>query len=103
MTGLQRGQLRSTDFVYSRLGLGWRLTDVRLLLNMDLYAGAAVEGAQAWNRLDGGPDTGLDLGLQLFVGGKTPFGPVQFTAGYGPGGNYALFLNLGKPVRGRWR
>jgi NTE family protein len=103
MTGLQRGQLRSADFVYSRLGLGWRLTDVRPLLNVDLYAGAALEGAQAWNRLDSQPDTGFDLGLQLFVGGRTPFGPVQFTAGYGPGGNYALFLNLGKPVRGRWR
>jgi NTE family protein len=84
MTGLERGQLRSNDFVYSRLGLGWRLTDVRLLLNMDLYAGAALEGAQAWNLLDDQPDTGFDLGLQLFVGGKTPFGPVQFTAGYGP-------------------
>jgi NTE family protein len=103
MTGLQRGQLRAADFAYSRLGLGWRLTDVRLLLNMDLYAGAALEGAKAWNLLDGQPDTGFDLGLQLFVGGRTPFGPVQLTGGYGPNGNYAVFLSLGRPVRGRWR
>jgi NTE family protein len=103
MTGLQRGQLRSADFVYSRLGLGWRLTDVRVLLNMDLYAGAALEGAQAWNLLDAAPDTNFDLGLQLFVGGRTPFGPVQLTGGYGPHGNYAFFLSLGRPVRGRWR
>jgi NTE family protein len=103
MTGLQRGQLRGTDFVYSRLGLGWRLTDVRVLLNMDLYAGAALEGAQVWNLLDYQPDTGFDLGLQLFIGGRTPFGPVQLTGGYGPNGNYAIFLSLGRPVRGRWR
>jgi NTE family protein len=103
MTGLQRGQLRASDFVYSRLGVGWRLTDVRVLLNMDLYAGAALEGARAWHLLDFEPDTGFDIGLQLFVGGRTPFGPVQLTGGYGPGGNYAIFLSLGRPVRGRWR
>lgn len=103
MTSLQRGQLRGNDFVYSRLGLGWRVTDVSLLLDMDLYAGAALEGAKVWNQLRDGTDTDFDLGLQLFVGGRTPFGPVQITGGYGPGGDYSLFLSLGRPVRDPWR
>jgi NTE family protein len=103
MTSLERGELRGNDFLYSRLGLGWRITDVSTLLNMDLFAGAAIEGARVWNLLDGSADTDILLGAQLFVGGNTPFGPVQLTAGYGEGGDFGFYLGLGRPVRERWR
>lgn len=103
MTGLQRGQWRGEEFLYTRLGLGWRLTDVRSLLNMDLFAGVALEAANARGGPDGRDASGLALGAQLFVGGKTPFGPVQLTGGYVEGGDYAVFLSLGRPARGRWR
>jgi NTE family protein len=103
MTGLQRGQLRGEDFVYSRLGLGWRLIDVGSLLNMDLFAGAAVETGNTWRRPDGSSDSGLRFGGQIFVGGNTPFGPVQLTGGYVDGGDYAVFLSIGRPTRALWR
>ena len=103
MTGLERGQLRGSEFAYGRLGMGWRITNVSALLDMDLYAGAALEAGNVWDRLDGSPPGGLKLGPQLFLGGNTPFGPVQLTGGYVSGGDFAVFLAIGRPVRDRWR
>jgi NTE family protein len=103
LTGLERGRLRGADFLYTRLGLGWRLTDVDSLVGMDLFGGVALEAGNVWDRIDGASASGLLLGGQLFLGGNTPLGPVSVAAGYVEGGDFAFFLSLGRPVRARWR
>jgi len=103
LSGLQSGALRGDDFAYGQLGLGWRLTEVTPLLGMTLYGGGAIEAGNTWNRLDGTTGTGLKFGSRLFIGGNTPFGPVSLSVGYVDSGDFALFLNLGRPVRSRWR
>ena len=103
LSGIDSGRLRGADFAYLRLGLARRLTDVSPLLGMTLFAGAALEAGNTWRRPDGTTGSGLDLGGQLFVGGRTPFGPVSVDVGYLATGEFAAFLRLGAPVRGTWR
>lgn len=103
MSALQRGQLRGTDFAYTRLGMGWRISGMDSLLGMTLFAGAAIEAGAIWsNYFEEGPGDVL-LGGQAFLGGNTPFGPVTLSLGAGEGGEYALYIGIGRPVRGRWR
>ena len=103
MSGLEYGQLRGREFAYVQTGLGWRLVDVDPLLGMTLYAGAALEAGNAWERLDGTSGKGMLFGGRLFVGGNTPFGPVSLSLGYADTGDFAVYLGLGKPVMTRWR
>jgi NTE family protein len=103
LSGLEYGALRGEDFLYTQAGLGWRLTDVDPLLGMTLFAGAAIEAGNVWNRVDGTSASGLLLGGRLFFGGSTPFGPVTLSLGYVDSGDLALFLGLGRPVVSRWR
>jgi NTE family protein len=103
LTALQSGELRGEDFAYAQLGLGWRLTDLTPLLGMTLYGGGALEAGNTWKRFDGTTGRGLLLGGRLFIGGQTPFGPVSLSVGYLETGDYAMFLNLGRPVRTPWR
>ena len=70
---------------------------------MTLFAGAAIEAGNVWNRVDGTSASGLLLGGRLFFGGSTPFGPVTLSLGYVDSGDLALFLGLGRPVVSRWR
>jgi len=103
LSGLEYGALRGEDFFYTQAGLGWRLTDVDPLLGMTLFAGAALEAGNVWNRVDGTSASGLRLGGRLFFGGNTPFGPLTLSLGYVDSGDLALFLGLGRPVVSRWR
>ena len=103
MSALQRGELRGTDFAHTRLGFGWRIPGLDNLLGMTLFAGAALEAGTI--RYDGseGRFGDLLLGSQLFLGGNTPFGPVTLSLGLGESGDYALYVGIGRPTRGRWR
>lgn len=103
LSALQRGELRGTDFLYTRLGLGWRVPGLDSLLGMTLFAGAAFEAGAMWTRAAGGDPDEAHIGGQLFLGGNTPFGPVTGSFGFGESGNYAVFIGIGRPVRGRWR
>jgi NTE family protein len=106
MSALQRGELRGTDFAHTRLGFGWRIPGMDSLLGLTLFAGAALEAGSVW--YDGGDAVegrygSLLLGSQLFLGGNTPVGPVTLSLGLGEGGDYALYVGIGRPTRGRWR
>ncbi len=103
LSGLEYGALRGAEFAYLQAGAGWRLADVDPLLGMTLYAGGALEAGNVWESIDDSAPDGLRLGARLFVGGKTPFGPVSLSLGYVDSGDFALFLGLGRPVLGRWR
>ena len=103
LSALQRGELRGTDFVYTRLGFGWRVPGLDSLLGMTLFAGAAFEAGAMWTRVLGEDPDDTRLGGQLFLGGNTPFGPVTGSFGFGESGDYAVFIGIGRPVRGRWR
>jgi NTE family protein len=103
LSALQRGELRGSDFLYTRLGLGWRVPGLDTLLGMTLFAGAAFEAGAMWTRALGEDLDDTRLGGQLFLGGNTPFGPVTASFGFGESGDYAAFIGIGRPVRGRWR
>jgi NTE family protein len=106
MSALQRGELRGSDFAHTRLGFGWRISGLDSLLGMTLFAGAALEAGSIWYEGDEaveGRYGSLLLGSQLFLGGNTPFGPVTLSLGLGEGGDYALYVGIGRPTRGRWR
>jgi len=106
MSALQRGELRGTDFAHTRLGFGWRIPGLDSLLGMTLFAGAAVEAGSIWFEGDEdgeGRYGSVLLGSQFFLGGNTPFGPVTLSLGLGEGGDYALYVGIGRPTRGRWR
>ena len=106
MSALQRGELRGSDFAHTRVGFGWRVPGMDSLLGMTLFAGVAVEAGSIW--YDGDEAAGdrygdVLLGSQLFLGGNTPFGPVTLSLGLGESGDYALYVGIGRPTRGRWR
>ena len=106
MSALQRGELRGSDFAHSRVGFGWRIPGMDSLLGMTLFAGAAVEAGSIWYEGDeaaGDRYGDVLLGSQLFLGGNTPFGPVTLSLGLGESGDYALYVGIGRPTRGRWR
>jgi NTE family protein len=103
MSALQRGELRGTDFVHARLGFGWRIAGMDSLLGMTLFAGAALEAGSIWFDGAEGRFDDVLLGSQLFLGGNTPFGPVTLSVGFGESGDYALYVGIGRPTRGRWR
>lgn len=103
LSGLQRGELRGTDFVFTRVGMGWRLPGMDSLLGMTLFGGAALEAGKMWSSAIEDTPTDVTLGGQLFLGGNTPFGPLSLSLGMAEGGDYAVFLGLGRPVRSRWR
>ena len=65
--------------------------------------GAAFEAGAMWTRALGEDLDETRLGGQLFLGGNTPFGPVTASFGVGESGDYAAFIGIGRPVRGRWR
>jgi len=103
MSALQRGELRGTDFGHTRIGFGWRIPGMDSLLGMTLFAGAALEAGSIWFGDTQEPFEDVELGSQLFLGGNTPFGPVTLSLGLGESGNYALYVGIGRPTRGRWR
>ena len=64
-----------------------------------LYIGASLEAGNVWHRTN---DVGLDdllFGGSLFVGVKTPVGPVFFGYGYAQGGHSSLYLTFGSLLR----
>jgi hypothetical protein len=106
MSALQRGELRGSDFAHTRIGFGWRIPGMDSLLGMTLFAGAALEAGSIWYEGDeaaGDRYGDVLLGSQLFLGGNTPFGPVTLSLGLGESGDYALYVGIGRPTRGRWR
>jgi NTE family protein len=100
LSGLQRQQLKTDDFVFGRLVYRTKLADIPFFEGV--YAGASVEGARlkpvipVWQgeRVDGYLDV---LAGSVYLGVDSPLGPLYVGFGYANRDNRAIYLFLGRP------
>ncbi len=100
LSGLQRQQLKTQDFVFGRLVYRTKLADIPLFEG--IYVGASIEGATlkplipVWQ---GEPVDGyLDLlAGSVYLGVDSPLGPLYVGFGYANRDNRAIYLFLGRP------
>jgi len=62
-----------------------------------IYVGGSLEAGNVYERLNGPSSTGVKPAASLFVAADTAVGPAYFAVGAGEGGNYAVYIYLGKP------
>ncbi len=100
LSGLQRQQLKTEDFVFGRLVYRTKLADIPLFDGV--YVGASIEGAHlkpavpVWQgeRVDGYLDV---LAGSVYFGLDSPLGPLYVGFGYANRDNRAIYLYLGRP------
>jgi NTE family protein len=100
LSGLQRQQLKTEDFVFGRLVYRTKLADIPLFEGV--YAGASIEAAHlkpavpVWQgeRITGYLDV---LAGSVYLGLDTPLGPLYVGFGYANRDNRAVYLFLGRP------
>ena len=100
LSGLQRQQLKTQDFVFGRLVYRTKLADIPLFEG--IYVGASAEAARlkplvpVWQ---GQPVDGY-LGVlagSVYLGVDSPLGPLYLGYGYANHDNRAVYLFLGRP------
>jgi NTE family protein len=67
------------------------------LTDSALYVGGSLEAGNVYERLNGPSSTGLRSAGSLWVAAETAVGPAYLAVGAAEGGNYALYIYLGKP------
>ena len=101
LAGFQFEELRGREYAYGRAAYLWKVTDLQTLLGRALYVGAGIEAGNMYERIDGAPASGLLLGSSVFVGGRTPLGPLILTFGVAEGGHKAAYVQIGRPLKER--
>jgi NTE family protein len=101
LAGFQFEELRGREYAYGRAAYLWKITDLQTLLGQALYAGASIEAGNMYERIDGTSAGGLILGSSLFLGGRTPLGPLLLTFGVAEGGHKAAYVQVGRPLKER--
>jgi NTE family protein len=84
-----------------QLGL-FSLAYLRRLNNIDVlpvYAGVTLEAGNVWNYADDISFGDLRKSGSIFVGAKTPLGPVYLAWGYSDSGDNTFYFYLGNPFR----
>jgi NTE family protein len=100
LSGLQRQQLKTQDFVFGRLVYRTKLADIPLFEG--IYVGASIEAAHLkplipiWQgeRVDGYLDL---MAGSVYLGIDSPLGPLYVGFGYANRDNRAIYLYLGRP------
>jgi NTE family protein len=100
LSGLQRQQLKTQDFIFGRLVYRTKVADIPLFEGV--YAGASIEGAHlkptvpVWQgeRVDGYLDV---LAGSVYLGLDSPLGPLYVGFGYANRDNRAIYIFLGRP------
>lgn len=101
LAGFQFEELRGREYAYGRAAYLRRITDLQTLLGRALYAGVSIEAGNMYERIDGTSASGLILGSSIFLGGRTPLGPLILTLGIAEGGHKAAFVQVGRPLKER--
>lgn len=101
LAGFQYEELRGHEYVFGRVVYSRKVTDLQTLLGRALYAGVSIEAGNMYERIDGASAHGAILGSSLFLGGRTPLGPLLLSFGYAEGGHKAAYLQLGRPLKER--
>ena len=100
LSGLQRQQLKTQDYIFGRLVYRTKLAAIPLFEGV--YAGASIEGAHlkplipVWQ---GQPVDGYLnlLAGSVYLGVDSPLGPLYVGFGYANRDNTAIYLFLGRP------
>jgi NTE family protein len=101
LAGFQFEELRGREYAYGRAAYLRKITDLQTLLGQALYAGVSLEAGNMYERIDGTAARGVILGSSIFLGGRTPLGPLVVTLGVAEGGHKAAYVQLGRPLKDR--
>jgi NTE family protein len=101
LAGFQFEELRGREYAYGRAAYLRKITDLQTLLGQALYVGASLEAGNMYERIDGTSASGLILGSSVFLGGRTPLGPLILTFGVAEGGHKAAYVQIGRPLKER--
>ena len=101
LAGFEFEELRGQEYAYGRAAYLRKITDLQTLLGQALYAGISLEAGNMYERIDGTSARGLILGSSIFLGGRTPLGPLVLTFGVAEGGHKAAYVQIGRPLKER--
>jgi NTE family protein len=101
LAGFEFEELRGQEYAYGRAAYLRKITDLQTLLGQALYAGVSLEAGNMYQRIDGASAGGLILGSSIFLGGRTPLGPLVLTFGVAEGGHKAAYVQIGRPLKER--
>ncbi|MBI2212951.1 MAG: patatin-like phospholipase family protein [Acidobacteria bacterium] len=74
----------------------YRAGDLPLGLGDGIYVGGSVEAGNLWETADDVSASDLRYAGSLVLGADTSFGPLYLAAGFGEGGDQALYLFVGR-------
>ena len=100
LSGLQRQQLKTQEFVFGRLVYRTKIGDIPLFEGV--YVGASVEAARLKPEIpvwQGKPVDGYLTvpAASVYLGVDSPLGPLYVGFGYANSDNRAIYLYLGRP------
>lgn len=96
--GLERQQLRGTDYWLGGLHYNWKLADIQSLFGQALYGGVRLTSAGVANRADEVREGAIN-GIALSLGGRTPLGPFLVSFGVTDNNFWEMQLAIGRPIR----
>jgi NTE family protein len=98
LSAFELEELRGSEYATLRVAYAFKVTDLQKIMRQALYAGITLEAGNMLKRIDSDNESGLILGTGLFIGGRTPLGPVLLSFGFAEGGQSAAFLTIGRPL-----
>jgi NTE family protein len=96
LSGLVPDQLSGRQLGFASLAYLRRLNDVDLV---PAYAGITLEAGNVWQYSDDMSFGDLRKSGSIFIGAKTPIGPVYLAWGYSDNGESTAYFYLGNPFR----
>jgi len=104
LSGFAQNSLLARQYAIGRLVLLSQLSRFGTsLFGLDLYGGATVELASIHNDVPGLVDDPLRPGGSVFLGSNTTLFPIYLGVGYAEGGQFALYLAVGRlNTASRW-
>jgi NTE family protein len=99
LSGYPERSLRGNQLAYGRAVLYRRTGRLDKIFSTPFYIGASLEAGNAWANKDDVALDSLRYGGSLFIGLKTPLGPVFFGYGLADEGRDAVYLTFGSLLR----
>jgi len=96
LSGLVPDQLSGRQLGLLTLAYHRRLNEIDIL---PAYAGVSLEAGNVWYRADEMSFGDLRLSGSIFVGARTPLGPVYLAWGHSDNGESTIYFYLGNPFR----
>lgn len=95
LSGLGERQLIGGGYSFGRAVYSYQLGRGSSIARR-FYIGGSLEGGEIRNRLNG-PNNASFLATSVYLAADSILGPLYIGAGFAEGGNYALYLFLGRP------